>query len=210
MAELEILGIPQSNFVWACRLAAAEKGVPHSLLPLMPHAPEVKAINPTGKVPAMRHGAVTLGESRAICGYIDAAFDGPRLIPADTAKAALVEQWASIVNTVVEPVCVRQYLMGYFFPGTPDGSPNRAVIDPAIPKMQDQLRMLDQAVAATGFLAGDAFSLADVFLVPNLVYLSRAPESGALLKELPALSAYLDRMLSRPTVQATIPPPIPT
>jgi glutathione S-transferase len=106
MAELEILGFPQSNFVWVTRIAATEKGVPYTLLPLPPHTPDILAVNPTGKIPALRHGAVTLGESRAICGYIDGAFPGPALIPADPVAAAKVEQWVSIVNPLIDPVCV--------------------------------------------------------------------------------------------------------
>lgn len=209
MAELEILGMPQSNFVWVCRIAAAEKGVPHANPPSMPHTPEILAITPTGKIPAMRHGAVTLGESRSICGYIDRAFDGPALLPADPVAAAKAEQWVSLVTSWVDPVCVRQYLVGYFFPGTPDGSPNRAVIDPAVPKMQAQLAVLEQAVAANGHLAGPDFTLADIYAVPIVYYLRMVPESAAALRESPALSAYLDRMLARPAIAATTPPPLP-
>jgi len=209
MPELEILGVPQSNFVWVCRIAAAEKGVAYSLVPARPHTPEVKALHPTGKIPALRHGAVALGETRAICAYIDRAFPGPALIPAEPAAAALVEQWVSIVATTIDPVCVRQYLIGYFFPGTPDGSPNRPVIDAALPRVEEQLAMLEAAVAPTGFLAGPGFTLADAFLVPILFYLDRAPESAAMLAKSPALSAYLARMLARPSVEATIPPPLP-
>ncbi|MGG5888468.1 glutathione S-transferase family protein [Falsiroseomonas sp. HC035] len=80
-AMIEIIGFPQSNFVWAVRIACAEKGVPHSLVPRPPHHPEVTAIHPLGKVPVMRHGAVRLAESRAICLYLDHAFPRPALMP---------------------------------------------------------------------------------------------------------------------------------
>jgi len=72
----------------------------------------------------MRHGDVMLFESKAICAYVDRAFDGPPLIPADAISAALVEQWISLINSAIDPVCVRQYLLAYFFPGTPDGAPD--------------------------------------------------------------------------------------
>lgn len=208
MPDIEILGAPQSNFVWIVRIAAAEKGVPYTLVPAYPNTPDVLAVHPTGKIPALRHGSFTLGETRAICGYLD-SFPGPRLIPADPQAAATVEQWVSIVATTIDPVCVRQYLLGYFFPGTPDGSPNRAVIDPAIPKVEAQLAMLEKAVATNGCLAGPSFSLADAFLVPILYYLGKAPESGAMLAKCPALTAYLARMLAHPAIAATIPPPLP-
>lgn len=209
MPDIEIIGAPQSNFVWITRIAATEKGVPYTLTPGMPNSPELLAVHPTGKIPALRHGAFTLGETRAICGYIDSAFPGPRLIPADPQAAAKVEQWVSIVASFVDPVCVRQYLIGYFFPGTPDGSPNRAVIDAALPKMEAQIAMLETAVAPTGFLAGAGFTLADAYLVPILFYLSKTPESSAMLAKAPALSAYLGRMLAHPSIAATIPPPLP-
>ena len=133
MPELEILGAPQSNFVWVCRIAAAEKGVAVKLTPSRPHTPEVDAIHPSGKIPAMRHGDVTLFETLAICRYIDKAFAGPALVPADAKGAALADQWISYVLTEVDPVMVRKFLLGYFFPGTADGRPNRALIEPALP-----------------------------------------------------------------------------
>src|SRR6185312_11665841 len=67
MPELQIIGAPQSNYVWVSRLACHEKGVTYTLVPVMPHTPEVDAVHPLGKIPALRHGNVTLAESRAIC-----------------------------------------------------------------------------------------------------------------------------------------------
>ncbi len=209
MAELTLIGAPQSNFVWVCRISCAEKGVAYTLEPARPHTPEVDAIHPFGKIPAMRHGDVALCESRAICGYIDRAFKGPPLIPTDPVKAAEVEQWVSLINTTLDPVMVRQYLLGYFFPGTPDGSPNRALIDAALPKMLTQFQVLDRAVAKTGHLVGDSFTLADIDLLPILYYLSKMPESSALLDKTKHVKAYFERHMARPSVKETTPPPFP-
>jgi len=118
MPDLELIGGPQSNYVWTCRIALAEKGVPYTLTATMPHTPVADATHPLGKIPSIRHGDVTLCESRAICAYIDRAFTGPPLMPLDVANAAEVEQWISIVNTGIQPV-TSQYLSGYFFPARP-------------------------------------------------------------------------------------------
>ena len=208
MDKLELVGGARSNFVWACRMALTEKGVPYTLTDVMPHTPEVVAIHPFGKIPAMRHGDVTLAESRAICGYIDRAFDGPALISADAAKAAETEQWVSIVNTTIDPLWMRQYLAAYIFPGTPDGAPNRPVIEAALPKMEKQFPVMDRAVA-NSYLAGDTFTLADMYFTPILYYMRRGPESAAMLEANANLKAYLERNLARPCVQATMPPPLP-
>src|SRR6516225_10286857 len=116
MPELELIGASPSNYVWTCRIALAEKGVAYRHSEVMPHTAEVDAIHPFGKIPVMRHGAVEIFESRAICGYIDSVFPGAKLMPADPVVAAQVEQWISLVNTHIDPVWVRQYLRGYVFP----------------------------------------------------------------------------------------------
>lgn len=209
MSDLQIIGAPASNFVWVTRIACAEKGVPYTLVPTMPHTPEIKAIHPFGKIPVLRHGAVTLCESRAICLYIDRVFAGPALMPADPVAAARAEQWLSIVNTHIDPVMVRRYLRAYFFPDTVDGSPDRKMIEAALPEMQTQFGVLDEAVAATGYLAGAAFTLADIDLLPILFYMNKMPESRALLAQTRHLKAYFERHMERPSVKQTFPESLP-
>jgi len=205
MAELQIIGGPRSNFVWVTRIVCAEKGVPYTLQPFMPHSPEVDAIHPFGKIPVMRHGDVTLAESRAICSYIDRVFDGPSLVPSDPVAAGAVEQWVSIICTHIDPLWLRQYLAAYVFPGTADGSPDRTRIDAAIPKMATQFPVMDRAVAKTGHLVGPSFTLADAYFTPILHYMSMRPESSALLQASAHLPAYLDRQLARKSVHDSVP-----
>jgi glutathione S-transferase len=209
MPELQIIGAPQSNYVWVARIACAEKHVPYTLVPARPHTPEVDAIHPFGKIPAMRHGDITLCESRAICFYIDHAFAGPPLAPRDPVAGAETEQWISLVNTTIDPLVVRQYLASYFFPGTPDGKPDRAKIDEILPKMEGHFSVLDRAVANTGHLVGDSFTLADINLLPILFYLDKLPESRTMLRQASALDAYYRRHFERASVKDNIPPPFP-
>jgi glutathione S-transferase len=210
MPELELIGAEPSNYVWTCRIALTEKGVPYRLSPARPHTPEVDAIHPFGKIPVLRHGAVELCESRAICGYVDAVFPGPKLMPPDPVRAAQIEQWTSIVNTHIDPVWLRQYLVAYVFPNTPDGSPERDKIDAAVPKLEQQFPAMERAVAQSGHLAGDTFTLADMTFLPILYYMGTRPESSALLQRSPALKAYLDRHMARASVKATTPTWMPS
>lgn len=209
MSTLQIFGAPQSNFVRAVRMACHEKGVGYDLVPVRPHSPEIKAISPVGKIPAMRHGDVALFETRAICGYIDALFPGPKLIPAEPVAAAICEQWMSVVTTYVDIILLRQYLIGYFFPGTPDGSPDRVRIDAAVPKIGAVFEMLEAELTRHPYLGGDSFTLADIMLFPLVNFLPRAPESAALLQQSPHLRAWFDRINARPSAIATVPPPPP-
>jgi glutathione S-transferase len=209
MANIQIIGVPQSNYVWVVRMACEEKGVPYDIVPARPHTPDVDALHPLGKIPGMRHGDVELCESKAIVTYIDKTFPGPKLIPEDARGAAEVEKWVSLVNTSVDPCLVRTYLLSYFFPKTADGKPDRAAIDGVLPAMQKQIGLLDKAVAKTGYLAGDGFTLADINLLPILYYVQRCPEGAEMVKAAPNLAGYFARHAERPSFKASTPPPPP-
>jgi glutathione S-transferase len=196
-----------SNFVRCVRMACHEKGVGYDLVVARPHSPEVLAVSPTGKIPAFRHSDFALFETRAICGYINAAFPGPSLLPADPAKAALCEQWMSYTTTTADPILLRQYLIGYFFPGTPDGAPDRARIDAAVPKLAAVFQTLETELTAHQYLGGDSFTLADILLFPLVNFLPRAPEGAELMKASPHLQAWFDRINARPSAVATVPAP---
>jgi len=208
MPALEIIGAPQSNYVWVVRMVCEEKGVPYEHRPERPHTPDVDAIHPFGKIPVMRHGDVTLCESKAIATYIDRVFGGPKVIPEDPKLAAQVEQWVSLGNVEFDKLMIRQYVVGYAFPKEP-GKPDMAAIGAAAEKMKPQIAVLDRAVAGTGYLAGDGFTLADINILPMLFYVNRFEEGKALLAGAKNLSAYMERHFARPSFQKSKPPPPP-
>jgi glutathione S-transferase len=207
MPALQVIGAPPSTFTRVVRMAAIEKGIPFEFTPAAPHSPEVKAIHPAGKVPVMRHGDVTIFESRAIVHYIDDHFDGPPLTPRDKRGDAEVEQWVSYFNTVSDPLLIRRYLFGYLFPKTADKKPDRAAIDAMKPDLAREFEVLDRAVAKTGHVVGDRFTLADMYLMPMLAYARQPPEGAELMGKSKNLSAYFDRHAARESFKQTTPPP---
>ena len=206
MPALEIIGIPQSNYVWVVRMVCEEKGVPYEHKAERPHTPDVDAIHPFGKIPVMRHGDIELCESKAIATYIDRVFDGPKVIPEDPKSAAKVEQWVSLGNVEFDKLMIRQYVVGYAFPKEP-GKPDMAAIGAAAEKMKPQVAVLDRAVADTGYLAGDGFTLADINILPMLFYVNRFEEGKAILGGAKNLSAYMERHFARPSFRKSAPPP---
>jgi len=205
MAEVQIIGLPQSNWVWATRIACAEKGVSHENIVAEPHSRPIDAIHPLGKVPVMRHGDFVLAESRAICMYIDRAFQGPALTPAGIQEAAIAEMWASIIQTSVEPIAIRQYLFGYMIPKTADKSPDRAQIDAAMPQVAKGLSVVAKGIE-DGALGSGHLTIGDAFLIPILFYLKNTPEAGKVIGASKTLSGYFDRQIARPSVKQTMPP----
>ncbi|MFP3944104.1 MAG: glutathione S-transferase family protein [Alphaproteobacteria bacterium] len=113
------------------------------------------AINPMGKVPAIRHGDTVVTECAAICAYLADAFPQAGLAP-PVDRRGLYYRWlffaagpveAAVTNRAMkfEPEGRQQMMAGY-------GS-YEAVMD-----------TLEGAVSGNGWIAGENFSAADVYL----------------------------------------------
>jgi glutathione S-transferase len=209
MPKPEIIGSARSTYTHAVCMVCEEKGIEYQWTECGLGAPELRAVHPLGKMPVLRHGEVALFESRAIAGYLDRSFPGPQLFPSDPVSAALTEQWVSLVNTVVDRTLIRTYLYAYIAPKTSDGKPDRQTIGDVMPAVTEQLGILDRAVAATGYLAGDRFTYADINLLPILDRLRLAPEGAAALAAASHLAAYYARHAKRPSFVRNMPPAAP-
>lgn len=206
MTTLQILGHPNSTFTRTALMAAEEKGVAYDFVETTPHSDAITALHPFGKIPAARHGDLQLWESGAICRYIDETFDGPPLIPVDLAARYRMESWVSAVNHYICDTMLRRYVVQYVFPKGPDGQPDRATIDAALPDIKAQLERIDGALAANDYLAGPQISLADLFLAPVLTYVARMPEGSELLQGHANIQRAGAAMHARPSFQKTLPP----
>ena len=208
MAKPEIIGASRSSYTRVVRMVCEEKAIDYTLTEVLVGAPEL-AIHPLGKMPVLRHGDLELFESKAIATYLDRVFPGPQLIPADPRDAALTEQWVSLVNTVVDRTMIRTYLFAYIVPKTSDGAPDRAAIEAVMPAVREQLAVLDRAVAATGYLVGERFTLADINLMPILHRLGQFPEGAGTLATASHLARYYETHAARSSFVRTDPPPGP-
>ena len=202
---LEIIGNPGSNFVRAVRMCATEKGVAYDHIAAAPHSDEVKAINPQGQIPVMRHDELELCESQAIARYIDTAFDGPPLVPTDPRAAAPINRWIAATATAVDQLLMRNYVVEYAFHKDDDGNVVRTKIDRALRRFPRMFSMLEDAVAP-GYLGSSEFSMADCFLAPILNATQRFPEGAEAVNNSDALKAYFGRVAARDSFKNTAPP----
>lgn len=209
MATPEIIGSKRSTYTWAICMVCEEKAIDYVLTERPLHAPEIFAIHPLGKMPVLRHGDVTLFESKAIATYLDRSFPAPFVFPSDPRRAALTEQWVSLVNTVMDRTLIRTYLFAYIAPKTTDGEPDRGAIEAVMPALREQIAVLDRAVAETSHLVDDQFTFADINLLPILYRVRQFPEGADALAAAKNLSCYYDRHAARPSFQRTTPPPGP-
>ncbi len=179
--QVTLIGPWQSSYLRTARICCHEKGAAHTVEPLELGGEHHLSLHPWGKVPIMRHGDVQLIETSAICRYLDATFDGPRLVPDDPRKAAVMEQWISAINCYIYEHTIRNYALQYIVPALRGEQPDRKVIDATVPSLKRDLELLDRAYADSPWIAGDEISLADLFVAPIVATVRQFPEAAAAL-----------------------------
>lgn len=149
--------------------------------------PEYLAINPMGKVPALRHGDTVVTECAAICAYLADAFPDAGLAPPPHDRlrgpyyrwlffaAGPVEAAASnkALGVVVPPE--RERMMGYG-------------------RIDTVLDVLEAAVSRGPYLVGDSFTAADVYVGSHIGF---GMQFGTLEKR-PAFERYWNHISARP------------
>lgn len=212
MTDIIVHGISFSPYVRSVAMALEIKGVPyrHRRLELRPAAgglgsPEHLKLHPFGRVPVLDHGDFRIYETQAILRYLDARFPEQPLQPTEPKALGQMSQAMGIHDCYmftqsVRPIgaqrVVRPALMGL--------TPDEAVVAEALPVTQVCLTALDCLLGKKPFFGGDALSLADLLLAPQLHLISGVPEVRAMLEGM-GLFDWLERMVAHPSMVATIP-----
>lgn len=128
-----------------------------------------KALNPQQLVPALTEGELTLIQSPAIIEWLEERYPKPALLPSDPDDRARVRALAAIVGCDMHPVNNRRILEYLRKTLGCDEAAVRAWCQTWIVAGFDALEALLSADARrTRFCFGDAPTLADVYLVPQV------------------------------------------
>lgn len=120
-------------------------------------APEYLAINPMGKVPAIKHGETVVTECAAVCAYLADAFPQAGLAPAPTDKLrGPYYRWLFFAAGPVEAATTNKSL------GVTADSDRKAMV--GYGSQAEVLDVLEKAVTQNEYLLGGRFSAADVYL----------------------------------------------
>jgi glutathione S-transferase len=152
--------------------------------------PEYLAVNPMGKVPAVRHGDVVVTEAAAICAYLADEFPQARLnVPVGNPRRGVYLKWLFF-----GPSCVEPAIMDRAYPRRE--APPRAAL--GFGDYDTVIEVLAKAAAAADpYLMGEQFTAADVVIGSGL----RWGTMFKLVPERPEFTAYLARLAERPALQ---------
>jgi glutathione S-transferase len=151
--------------------------------------PEYLAINPMGKVPALKHGDTIITEAAAICTFLADEYSKAKLnIPLGAAGRGTYLKWLFFGPSCIEP----------------------AIIDRASPRKEEARRgmlgygdfdtvmnVTAKAVAKGPWLMGEQFTAADVIIGSNIRF-------GMMFKMIPERKEFTDysaRIAARPAAQ---------
>jgi glutathione S-transferase len=152
-------------------------------------APEFLAVNPMGKVPALRHGDAVITESAAICTYLADAFPRAGLgLPVCDTRRGVYLKWLFYAPGVLEPAVTDRA-----FPRREE--PRRGVL--GYGDFDTVMNVLSKAVTPGPYLLGEQFTAADVVIGANI----RWAMMFKLIPERKELADYVARFQDRPALK---------
>jgi glutathione S-transferase len=170
-------------------MTCVEKQIPYELVPIDRGSDAHGALHPFRRMPILEVDGTIIVESLAVTGHLAEAFPGPTLQPEDHAGRARMRTWMS--------VCA-DYLFADVVRTVPRG---RAITPEERATARTALERAEALIDADPFLVGDALTLADLYLAPQIANcLEKAPD---LLDGLAGLTAWAHSMASRDSYQLT-------
>jgi glutathione S-transferase len=201
MAILLYDAVPSSNSD-RVKIALHEKGLAYDRITLdlakkEQKRPEFLKLNPYGKVPVINDDGKVLFESCIINEYLDEKYPRPPLMPADPylrGRGRVLVDYG--LNYTHEPYwALRAEML------KKESERNPTVMEDKRRTLRDLIQYLENALGEKSYFLGD-ISLTDIDIVPRFL---RMESYGALPSpSLPRLSAWLERMKARPSVQAIL------
>ena len=205
MSDPILFGAAYSVYVRGARLALEEKGVRYALQEVDVFAPAgppaaYRERHPFGRIPAFEHDGFRLYETGAITRYVDEAFTGPPLQPAEPKRRARMNQVISILDNYAYRTLVWDIFVERVRAPQRGRAPDERKIAAALQPAATCLGALESIMAEAPYLAGDGPTLADLHAAPMFAYFRLAPEGAAMMERYAKLHAWWARMANRPSV----------
>lgn len=197
---MKVYGHPWSINTRKVLAVLAEKGQRAELvLVMVPYGehkqPAHVARHPFGKVPTLEAEGFAVYETGAINRFLDRTLDGPSLT-GDARTAARADQWISASDSYFAPHA-QPLIVETMFRRFLGGAPDTAAIERATAGIQAPLDTIDCWLADHPYLAGEAFTIADIHWMPYLDYLVQIGHAAAVTGR-SNVRSWWERVSARP------------
>ena len=163
--------------------------------PLHTRSPAFLKVNPNAQIPSIDDDGFILNQSLAINLYLAKKHGGP-IAPADGAEDGRMTAWSLWAAADVEPHAIQVL---YHRVGKPPAERDPKIAEAAVEALRAPFAVLDHALAATGYLVGKRFTVADLNVAEVIRYAMPAPE---LFAAAPHIKSWLAACHARPAFKA--------
>jgi len=192
---------PNSCRVWITLL---EKGLEFELVEIKLDGEQLKedflAISPFHHKPVLLDDGFNIVESLAILDYLEAKYPTPAMLPKEAKDLAVVRMVQLVSVNELLPAMTPLSIEKIF--GLPGGDPEK--IELALQKIATVLKLFENLLDDRPYFGSENITLAEAVAGSIIPWL---PQAGVSLGDYPKLSAWCDRLISRPAWQATLPTP---
>ncbi|PKO55393.1 MAG: glutathione S-transferase [Betaproteobacteria bacterium HGW-Betaproteobacteria-19] len=201
---MKLLASLTSPYARKIRILLAEKQLPFVLVVDSPWEANTRVpeVNPLGKVPALvLDSGEVFFDSPVIAGYLETLDAQPSLLPPGGIERVRVRQTEALADGILD-AAVGAYLEGR----RPDAQQSAVSIARQFDKIRRSLDELEKRASGHTWLDGDAMQLGDITVGVALGYLDLRLPQLDWHTDRPALTALAERLFTRPSFVATIPP----
>ncbi|VTU16213.1 Glutathione S-transferase GstB [Variovorax sp. PBL-H6] len=154
--------------------------------------PAFLAMNPNGRIPVLQAGDFALWESHAIIRFLCAQHGQGALGAADIRAWAIADQWMDWAATTLYYPTFRTYYI--YRARTPKADQDDALVQRMTREVHDILRIAEQQLTRTPYIAGEALTMADFAFGVMVDKWARLDDTG---ERFPALLRYHGRLAGR-------------
>lgn len=199
---MKVYGALLSPYVRKVCLVAEEKGIDYDLVMTGPNSadPEFVAASPFGKIPAIADGNYRLADSTAIVSYLEAKHPQNPLLPAEPQARGRAVWFDEFADTVLGTSGLKIVFNRLVGPKLLKIGGDEAIALQGEAELPRILAYLDSAAPETGWLLGDAFTLADISVASMLITMG-AVGHGPNSETHPRTAAWFARVRERPAFQ---------
>ncbi len=199
------------------------------------NTPAYRSMNPNGVVPTLQDGELVLWESNAMVRYLCAKYGAPTLAaaraalppegappglgrpgaaaadataapntlyPQDLAHRFDAERWMDWQQTTLNPAGGKAFVQWF---RTPAAQRDLAVIAQSVAATEPLLHLLDAHLQDQAFMAGEAFTMADIPVACEIHRWFGLPQARP---SLPHLERWFARILARPATRGVLDLPL--
>ncbi len=206
MAKPTIYGIPQSTYVRTVRLLLEEAGVEYDLKPVdifngETRSAEYLAKHPFGKVPTLEVDGEILYETSAITDYLNTALANNKFTLSTPMLQARMRQVMAIIDNYFYAPAVLTIVIQRLIIPSQGGQIDESKVKNAVAPAQVALKAIESIAVCNPYLLGSEIGIADFYLIPIFVYLSKTPEFDSITAQNPKIKSWWEQVNNLPNVQ---------